>query len=103
MEVISVLMNLDGMDEMVKDMAEKAGVSLPAGTSMTQMNDMMKKMMSNPKSMELAQKVQANPKILAALQDASINGPAALSKYASDPEVMSAISEITDLTRDPET
>ena len=38
--------------------------------------------------------LQANPKIMAALQDVQANGPGAMSKYANDPEIMSVVKEL---------
>ncbi|EOD27063.1 hypothetical protein EMIHUDRAFT_309752 [Emiliania huxleyi CCMP1516] len=57
--------------------------------------------MSNPKAMQLMQKAQANPKVLAALQDVQAQGfsPAALAKYSSDPELMALLTEFQEVMR----
>ena len=44
--------------------------------------------------MQLMQKAQANPKIMAALQDVQKNGPSAMQKYANDPEVLAVVKEL---------
>ena len=58
------------------------------------MGDMLQKMMSNPRAMALMQKAQQNPKIMTALQDVQANGPSAMQKYASDPEIAAVIKEV---------
>ena len=68
------------------------GGGAPGG--MGGMQDMLNKVMGNPRAMALFQKAQQNPKIMAALQDVQANGPGAMSKYANDPEIMSVVKEL---------
>ena len=68
---------------------------MPGGMGgMGGMGDMLSKMMSNPRAMELMQKAQQNPKIMKALQDVQTNGPGAMAKYANDPEIMEVVKEL---------
>jgi len=52
--------------------------------------------MSNPKAMSLILKAQSSPKFIQALEDMQQNGPSALSKYDSDPDVLALMKDIED-------
>ena len=82
-----------GMGGMPGGMGGMGG--MPGG--MGGMQQMMAKMMSNPRAMALMQKAQTNPKIMKALQDVQTNGPSAMQKYAGDPEVMAVVKELQEI------
>jgi hypothetical protein len=63
------------------------------------MGDMLGKMMSNPRAMELMQKAQQNPRIMKALEDVQKNGPGAMAKYANDPEIMEVVNELQSIMK----
>jgi hypothetical protein len=58
--------------------------------------EMMTKVMSNPRLMELMMK----PKVMAAIMDLQTN-PANIQKYLNEPEVMGAFTELTELLGPP--
>ena len=43
------------------------------------------------------QKSMGNPKIMAAMEDVQKNGPGAMAKYASDPEIMSLLNDLKEI------
>ena len=57
-------------------------------------NEERRKMLSDPRAMELMQKAQRNPRIMKALEDVQKNGPGALAKYANTPEIMEVVHEL---------
>ena len=84
---------LGGLGDFLNGMGGMGG--MPGG--MGGMQQMMAKMMSNPRAMALMQKAQTNPKIMKALQDVQTNGPSAMQKYAGDPEVMAVVKELQEI------
>uniref|UniRef100_A0A7S3JZ43 STI1 domain-containing protein n=1 Tax=Aureoumbra lagunensis TaxID=44058 RepID=A0A7S3JZ43_9STRA len=50
-----------------------------------------------PGMMEALQKAAQNPKLKAAVLDVQANGISAMSKYASDPEIMATLNELKGL------
>ena len=84
---------MGGMGDILNGMGGMGG--MPGG--MGGMQQMMAKMMSNPRAMALMQKAQTNPKIMKALQDVQTNGPSAMQKYAGDPEVMAVVKELQEI------
>ena len=82
-----------GLGDILNGMGGMGG--MPGG--MGGMQQMMAKMMSNPRAMALMQKAQTNPKIMKALQDVQTNGPSAMQKYAGDPEVMAVVKELQEI------
>ena len=59
---------------------------------------MMAKVMGNPQAMAAVQKAAQNPKVAAALADIQTN-PANATKYMSDPELASIVSELQQYLR----
>ena len=88
---------MGGLGDMLNGMGGMGG--MPGGTpgGMGGMQQMMTKMMSNPRAIALMQKAQTNPKIMKALQDVQTNGPSAMQKYAGDPEVMAVVKELQEI------
>ena len=84
---------IGGLGDILNGMGGMGG--MPGG--MGGMQQMMAKMMSNPRAMALMQKAQTNPKIMKALQDVQTNGPSAMQKYAGDPEVMAVVKELQEI------
>ena len=84
---------MGGLGDILNGMGGMGG--MPGG--MGGMQQMMAKMMSNPRAMALMQKAQTNPKIMKALQDVQTNGPSAMQKYAGDPEVMAVVKELQEI------
>ena len=84
---------MGGLGDFLNGMGGMGG--MPGG--MGGMQQMMAKMMSNPRAMALMQKAQTNPKIMKALQDVQTNGPSAMQKYAGDPEVMAVVKELQEI------
>ena len=62
-------------------------------------NEERRKMLSNPRAMELMQKAQQNPRIMKALEDVQKNGPGAMAKYANDPEIMEVVNELQSIMK----
>jgi hypothetical protein len=96
-DILSGLGGMGGMGGMPGGMGGMPGGmgGMPGG--MGGMQQMMAKMMSNPRAMALMQKAQTNPKIMKALQDVQTNGPSAMQKYAGDPEVMAVVKELQEI------
>ena len=67
---------------------------MPGG--MGGMQEMLGKVMSNPKAMEMFQKAQSNPRLMKIMQEVQAN-PAAIGKYQNDPEVKEMIDVLKDI------
>eukprot|EP00468_Gymnochlora_sp_CCMP2014_P007322 CAMPEP_0167756562 /NCGR_PEP_ID=MMETSP0110_2-20121227/9454_1 /TAXON_ID=629695 /ORGANISM="Gymnochlora sp., Strain CCMP2014" /LENGTH=406 /DNA_ID=CAMNT_0007642685 /DNA_START=107 /DNA_END=1327 /DNA_ORIENTATION=- len=59
--------------------------------------DILSKVMSNPKALAAFQKAAQNPKIMQAIQELQSGGPAAAQKYANDPEIKEIMDTLKDI------
>eukprot|EP00638_Chattonella_subsalsa_P010885 CAMPEP_0117789600 /NCGR_PEP_ID=MMETSP0948-20121206/7731_1 /TAXON_ID=44440 /ORGANISM="Chattonella subsalsa, Strain CCMP2191" /LENGTH=295 /DNA_ID=CAMNT_0005619239 /DNA_START=171 /DNA_END=1058 /DNA_ORIENTATION=- len=93
-----ILQNLGGMGGGMGGMGGMGGFGGPGGFGAAAggggMQDLISKVMGNPRAMAAVQKASQNPKIMAALQDVQQRGPSAFAKYQNDPEIMAVLDEL---------
>ncbi|KAJ1635315.1 hypothetical protein T492DRAFT_967669 [Pavlovales sp. CCMP2436] len=54
----------------------------------------LQRALSDPEAMKALMEVANNPRAMQAMQDISTSGPAAMSKYENDPEVIAALEKL---------